>query len=305
MSQSTLRGVELRLLEAAVAVADELHFGRAARRLGIAQPPLSQRIQRLERVLGVRLFDRDRQGVGLTPQGTAVVDAARRVLAEVDRLSTLADGLRTGVRGTLTVGAVGSAFYEALPELLGPVRQALPELELHVTEVESPEQVDALLSGELDVGFLRPPADRRLRVRTVWREPLVAAVPADHSLAHRTSVDITALADESIVFFPRDRGPGFWDQVGDAFRSEGLELSPVAEADHATTMLGLVSLAMGVTIVPASARVLHLTGVRYLELVPTRHLDLAVAVPRDAHGRGAAVHRFLDALPRQPRCTGG
>jgi DNA-binding transcriptional LysR family regulator len=289
-------GLEIRLLEAVVAVADELHFGRAAARLGIAQPPLSARIQRLERLLGVRVFDRDRQGVSVTAPGAEVLAQARRVLAEARSLSRLAAGLQAGTHGSLTIGAVGSAFYQALPELLGSARTQLPDLDLRISEVETPDQVDALLVGELDVGFLRPPVDRRLDARVVWQEPLVVAVPASHRLAERAHFDAEELAAEPVVFFPRDRGPGYWDQVSDVFRSVGVPLAAVAEADHTTTMLGLVALVVGLTVVPQSARALCLAGVRYLPLHPARDLALAVAVLPDSRDRNPAIGAFLQTL---------
>lgn len=280
-----------------VAVADELHFGRAAARLGIAQPPLSSRVQRFERLVGVRVFDRDRQGVAMTAHGAEVVEQARRVLAETHALTRLTDGLRDGTRGSLAIGAVGSAFYGALPELLAATRAELPDLELRVSEIESPAQVSALLSGELDVGFLRPPVDAGLDVRVVWRERLVVAVPAEHPLADASHMDAAALVHEPIVFFPRAHGPGYWDQVSDVFRAEGVELAPVAEADHTTTMLGLVSLGIGSTVVPESARAFGLAGVRYLPLRPAHHLDLAVAAASDAAVTNPAVRMLLDRLP--------
>lgn len=282
-----------------VAVADELHFGRAAVRLGIAQPPLSARVQRLERLLGVRVFDRNRQGVALTAPGEKVLAQARRVLAEAQSLSRLADGLQAGTRGSLAIGAVGSAFYQALPELLGLARARLPDLDLRVSEVETPGQVQALLAGELDVGFLRPPVDRRLDVRIVWEEPLVVALPTGHPLAGETRIEAAELADQPVVIFPRDRGPGYWDQVSDVFRAVGVPLAPVAEADHTTTMLGLVALGMGVTVVPDSARVLRLAGVCYLPLHPSRKLALAMAVLPESAARNPAIGAFLDALRNQ------
>jgi DNA-binding transcriptional LysR family regulator len=288
--------LEIRLLEAVVAVADELHFGRAAARLGIAQPPLSSRIQRLERLLGVRVFDRDRQGVSLTAPGVEVVAQARRVLAEARSLTRLASGLHEGTRGRLAIGAVGSAFYQALPRLLGPARARLPELELRISEVETPGQVEALLTGELDVGFLRPPVDRRLHARIVWQEPLVVALPASHHLAARAHVVAAELADQPVVFFPRNRGPGYWDEVGEVFRSVGVPLVAAVEADHTTTMLGLVALGFGLTVVPQSARALRLEGVCYLPLHPVRTLALAVAFRPDCRVRNPAVNAFLETL---------
>jgi DNA-binding transcriptional LysR family regulator len=295
-STPDILGVEIRLLEAVVAVADELHFGRAAARLGIAQPPLSTRIQRLEGLLGIRVFDRNRQGVTLTVPGAEVAAQARRVLAEARSLHRLAEGLQAGVRGSLAIGAVGSAFYRALPELLTPARDQLPGLELRVSEVETPGQVDALLAGELDVGFLRPPVDRRLNVRTVWEEPLVVALPPGHPLGDRTQIEAAELADQPVVFFPRHRGPGFWDEVCEVFRSVGVPLTPVVEADHTTTMLGMVALGIGLTVVPDSARALHLKGVRYVPLHPRRDLALAVAVLPASVQRNPAIGAFLDTL---------
>jgi DNA-binding transcriptional LysR family regulator len=294
--------MELRLLEALVAVADQLHFGKAAAQLGIAQPPLSQRIQRLERELGVRLFDRDRHGVALTSAGVEIADQARRVLAHTAYLTRLADGIRSGTRGTLTLGAVGSAFYAALPTLLAPCRAQLPELALRISEMETPQLVEALRAGDLDVGFLRPPVDHGLRTRTVWAEPLVVAVPHGHRLAAEPAVRVGQLADEPIVLFPRASGPGYWDEVNSLLRTADLTLEPVAEADHVTTVLGLVALGVGLSIVPASAQVLALTGVCYRPLTTATQLALDVAVNPDT--LSPAIRRFLHTLPDQPSHAG-
>jgi DNA-binding transcriptional LysR family regulator len=290
--------MELRLLEALVAVADELHFGRAARRLGIAQPPLSQRIQRLEHELDVRLFDRDRQGVSLTPAGAQLAEQARRVIAGAEHIGRLAHSIGAGEAGTLRIGAVGSAFYRALPALLAPARAELPELDLHVREMETPQLVAALLSAELDVALLRPPAGRGLRSRTVWREPLLVAVPGEHRLAEADAVRAEQLGGEPLVLFPRESGPGYWDRVDALLRGADIALEPVAEADHVTTMLGLVALGVGLSIVPASARALRLTGVRYVPLEPRTELPLAAVV--NAETLTPAVDRFLTTLPAEP-----
>jgi DNA-binding transcriptional LysR family regulator len=153
----------------------------------------------------------------------------------------------------------------------------------------------------LDVGFLRPPVDQRLDVRIVWEEPLVVALPPGHPLADETQIHAAALTDQPVVFFPRHRGPGFWDEVCDVFRSVGVPLVPVVEADHTTTMLGMVALGIGVTIVPDSARALHLEGVRYLPLQPRRHLSLAVAVLPASARRNPAIGAFVNTLNSQLR----
>lgn len=287
--------MDIRLLEAVVAVADELHFGRAAARLGIAQPPLSQRVRRLERELGVTLFDRDRHGVSITPAGAEIVAHARRIVGDTQRLGRIARGVRAGTHGTLTVGAVGSAFYAALPELLAASREKLPGLTLRIKEVETPQQEAALRAGELDIGFLRPPADAGLDVRIVWREPLIVALPAGHPLAAEPEADVARIAAEPIVFFNRDSGPGYWDQVNTLLRTAGRPLEPAAHADHVTTMLGMVALSIGVTIVPQSAQSLHLPGVTYRPLHPTTPLALAVATPPGP--TTPLQHSLLSTLP--------
>jgi len=288
--------MDIRLLEAVVAVADELHFGRAADRLGIAQPPLSQRIQRLERELGVAVFDRNRHGVAITPAGAEIVAHARRVVAEAQTLTRIARGVRSGTHGTLNIGAVGSAFYAALPKLLAGSRERLPDLVLRINEVETPQQVAGLRAGDLDVGFLRPPLDTDLDTRVVWREPLIVGLPGDHPLAAEKKVRIEQVAAEPLVFFDRESGPGYWDQVNTLMRAAGRTLRPAATADHVTTMLGMVALSIGITIVPASARALRLGGVTYRPLLPRTELSLAAATVPGA--RTPVIDAMLDTLPR-------
>ena len=287
--------MDIRLLEAVVAVADELHFGRAAARLGIAQPPLSQRVQRLERELGVTVFDRGRHGVAITPAGTEIVAHARRVVADTRRLTRIARGVRAGTHGTLRIGAVGSAFYAALPDLLAAGRADLPDLTLRIREVETPQQIAELHAGDLDVGFLRPPVDAGLDTRVVWREPLIVALPGDHPLAAEPEIDIARIAAEPIVFFARASGPGYWDRVNALLHAAGHTLEPAARADHVTTMLGMVALGIGVTIVPDSARALRLAGVTYRPLLPRTELPLAVAT--DPAARTPVIDALLATLP--------
>ena len=290
--------MDIRQLEAVVAIADELHFGRAAVRLGIAQPPLSQRVQRLERELGVTLFDRNRHGVTVTPAGAEIVAHARRIVADTQRLDRIARGVRAGTHGTLTIGAVGSAFYAALPELLAGSREKLPDLTLRIKEVETPQQVAALRAGELDIGFLRPPVDADLDTRIVWREPLIVALPSAHPLAAEPAIDVALIAAEPIVFFNRDSGAGYWDQVNSLLRTAGRTLEPAAHADHVTTMLGMVALSIGITIVPSSARTFHLAGVTYRPLHP--HTDLPLAAATAPATRTPQIESFLTTLPSGP-----
>jgi DNA-binding transcriptional LysR family regulator len=276
-------------LRTVVAVADELHFGRAAQRLGIAQPQVSQRVRKLEDELGLVLFDRDNQGVAVTAAGVHVVRHAREVVRSADGLTRLADGLREGSRGTVRIGAVGSAFFGALSELLAPARQAMPDVELQVREMESPQQLEALAAGTIDLGLLRPPAPRDLLVRHVWSEPLVVALPSGSDLARAGSLSRADLTGQPVVLFSRSAGPGYWDRATALLAHPGTDLQPAAEADHVTTLLGLVSLGVGLTLVPASTQVLQLPGVTYLPLTEQVPLLLSLATVRQDLSPAAAL----------------
>ncbi|WP_375000234.1 LysR family transcriptional regulator [Aeromicrobium sp. CTD01-1L150] len=288
--------MEIRDLETLVALADELHFGRAAARLQMTQPPLTKRLQKVERSLGVRLFERDRHGVRLTHEGTDVVAMARAALQEVHRLERHASELRAGTSGTIHIAAVGSAFYAALPRLLEPARRSHPGMKFRAFEFETTELVDALRSGEVDVGFVRPPVGRDLATREVWTEPLVAAVGSNHPLADHSVVSAEQLAGSPFVFFHRDAGPGYWDRAADVLASAGAPLEPQVVTDHVSTILGMVALGEGVTLVPASARAYQHPEIRYITLDQTVELPLSVATIREQPR--AIVRTFLETLPR-------
>jgi DNA-binding transcriptional LysR family regulator len=286
-------GPDLAALRTAIAVAEELHFGRAGERLGIAQPQVSQRVRRLEKQLGLLLFERDNHHVALTSAGEQLLRHARSVVAAADRLVMASTRLRAGSAGVVRIGAVGSAFFGPLPRLLAPCREALPGIELRVSEMESPQQLAALADGSLDIGFLRPPAPAGWRCREVWSEPLVVAVPADDELAGRAQLTPSDLAGRDVVLFPRDVGPGYWDQVAAVLAAGDAALRPVAEADHVTTVLGLVSLGVGLTLVPDSMRSMRLPNVRYVPLRPGTALRLAIVTSDgelDAPVRSVLAH---------------
>jgi DNA-binding transcriptional LysR family regulator len=290
--------MDVRDLEVLAVLSEELHFHRAALRLGIAQPALSKRVQRLEAELGTPLFTRGPGGVALTGAGHELLAHARTMLGGWRAMQRAAEQLRTGDRGVVRIGAVGSAFYEALPRLLAPAREALPDVTLQVDELETPELVDALRVGEVQLGFVRPPIADGLRVETVWVEQFVAAVPSTSSLAGRHTVSVAELHELPIVLFPRGAGTGYWDRVAALFGDAGLEFAPVTSATHVTTILGQVALGVGVSIVPASAERVAIPGVAYVPLDRPAPLPLAVAsnpgmVP-------LAARRVLEHLPEAP-----
>lgn len=290
--------VDIRDLECIAAVAEESHFGRAAQRLNIAQPALSKRIQKIEAQLGIQLFDRNSQGAVLTGAGREILGHARDVLALWRALEGTASALRSGERGTVRIGAVGSAFYEALPQLLSRATATYPDITRSVVEMETPEALEALRYGDIQFGFLRPPVGDGIVARTVWIEQLTLAVPASSHFAPRASVAVSELHDENVILFRRDAGPAYWDRVCEMFLDAGVAFTPDETADHISTILGLVALGAGVSVVPASARRLALPGVAYVPLTGDHPLPLAVAIGGSM--RDASTRLVLSTLPKHP-----
>ncbi|MEV4754173.1 LysR family transcriptional regulator [Micromonospora sp. NPDC049559] len=290
--------MELRHLRYFVAVAEELHFGRAARRLHIAQPALSQQIQRLERELGARLLVRNRRQVQLSPAGAAFLPEARAALAQADRAASVARRTAAGELGRLALGFVGSVTDELLPRLLPEFRIRYPELRLELREMTSAEQVAALERGELDLGLLRPPA-RGLRTRLVHREPLVVALPAGHRLAGADGpgadeLDGAELRGEPFVLFPRHKGPGLYDMIIDYCQRSGVTPTVVQEAVQMQTITALVAAGTGVALVPSSQRAVPRAGLVFRPLRSAPAVDL-VAAWSDPH-RTPAGDRALELL---------
>ena len=248
--------MELRHLRYFVAVAEELHFGRAAARLHIAQPPLSRQIRDLEREIGTALFARVPRGVELTAAGRALLPEARLTLAQAERATRTAQRAARGETGRLRVGFVEAAMYTGiLPDVLSFFRVHLPNVGLSLFEMDSLEQTDAFRDGRIDIGLLHaPPADaeRWLHVEAVHGEPLVAALPQMHRLAGRSRLSLGALASEAFVLFPRPVAPALYDQIIAACRAAGFSPRVVQEAVGWQTMAGLVAAGVGASFAPRS-----------------------------------------------------
>lgn len=262
--------MDLRQFQYAVAVADELHFGRAAKRLHVAQPSLSRQIKDLERDLGVDLFSRTSRHVELTPAGAAFVGLARRTIALAQASRELAVAAAHGVQGRVALGFVASAAIEILPQLVAAHRAARPLVQLALHEMTTEEQIEGLMSGDIDVGLSRDLEARPgLHVQTVRREPLIAAIPSQHPLQHRRRISLADLEGSAFVTLPRHRVPRAWDRLTVMAHAAQVRPTSVQEANQFVTLLALVAGGLGVAIVPESVRTLRHEGVHYVRLRDT------------------------------------
>ena len=282
--------IDTRQLRHFAAVAETLHFGRAAERLNITQPPLSQSIMTLERTLGAPLFLRTKRSVRLTPFGEQWLPQVRAALAALDALPDAAQRLRDGLSGHLSLSFVSTADYSVLPDLVRRYADAFPEVEIRLVEATSDVQIPALAAGERHAGIIIPPHDRALPAPLAYRrlvsEPLVAAAPAvwieDGRLPIRDGVlSPDAIADVPLILFPRTVAPAFHDLVTSYFARQGRPARVVQEAIQMQTIISLVSAGLGVALVPASLRNLARAGVRYVELEDPPTLETGLAWRRD------------------------
>lgn len=263
--------MELRHLRYFIAVAEELHFGRAAQLLGISQPPLSQQIQALEQELGVRLFERTNRRVALSEAGRLFLDEARLVLAQVDKASDVARRAQLGELGELKIGFTTSApFTSSIPQAIFAFRQSFPAVHLALQEMNSMEVAARLEDESIQVGIMRPLSlPDSLVVVELLREPLVAIINADHPLAQGSEqgLYLSELATEPFVFFPRTYGSGLYAQLMDLARAAGFTPLITQEAGEVMTIIGLVAAGLGVTVLPASYRRMRIDGVVYRTLL--------------------------------------
>ncbi|WP_435175155.1 LysR substrate-binding domain-containing protein [Actinacidiphila sp. bgisy145] len=271
--------MNLRQLRYFAAVAEERHFGRAAARLHMAQPPLSQAIRQLEGELGVELFHRTTRRVDLTDAGRAYLDRVRAVLAGIDEAADHARRVAAGVVGHLTLGCVGSATYSLLPTLSRHLTAELPGIDFAFRgEMLVPDQVGALHSGAIDVALLRPPgADPALSVHVLRKERLVAALPAEHALAAESRVRAADLAGADLIVHLADRHSVMHDVVLDLLRAAGVEPCIRHEVGETSTLVTLVAGGLGVAVVPEPVTALALSGVVYRPLAGSASIELAVA----------------------------
>jgi DNA-binding transcriptional LysR family regulator len=294
--------MDVRQLRHFAAVAETLHFGRAAERLGMTQPPLSQSIMSLERELGTPLFTRTRRSVALTAFGATWLGYVRSALDGVEALPDIARRLRDGEAGRLELSFVSTADYSILPPLVRAYAALYPEVEIALNEATSDVQIAALLGGRGHAGLIIPPADGALPAALTYRrlltEPLVVAVAEDwiadgRVQLHRGRLRPAAILELPLLIFPRRVAPAFYGLVTDYYLSRGVAPRIVQEAIQMQTIISLVSSGMGIALVPASLRHLARTGVRYVELGEGAPL-LETGIAWRREDETPTLRRFLD-----------
>jgi DNA-binding transcriptional LysR family regulator len=261
--------MELRHLRYFVAVAEELHFTRAALRLNIAQPPLSQQIRALEGELGVQLFVRTRRSVALTDAGRALLERAREMLSAAQALPQQLQRVARGEVGLLRIGFSSTLpLTKVLRDVVADHRRSHPDVALNLREMHTQLQFDSLGRGELDVGLVRynERAPDGIRLRLVRRDPLRLVVPAGHRFARRKSVSIADCRDEAFIGFPGDAGTGTGPLLKRLAAQAGFEPRIAQEAREATTQIGLVAAGLGIAVLPAPLEAVRIEGVHYVPL---------------------------------------
>lgn len=295
--------IELRQLRYFVAVAEEMHFGRAAARLHMTQPPLSQTIQSLEAALGTPLFERTKRRVELTPAGTALLPEARRLLAQASTLSDLALRAASGEAGRLSLAFVSTADYSILPPCLREFRENYPHVQIDLREATTDVQLEELAQGRIDVGLLIPPLPDKIRsdidYAPLLTEPLIVAAPkGTHGLRGNVAVDLKNLSDMPLVIFPRRIAPALHDAILACFYEAGITPRIGQEAIQMQTIVGLVSAGMGIALVPQSVSNLKRPGVEYKPLAgnpPT--VETGLAWRRD--NASPVLRAFLDLMRKK------
>ena len=256
--------MELRHLRYFRMVAAQLHFGRAAEKLHIAQPPLSKQIQDLEAELGFELFIRTKRSVVLTPAGTEFLIEVKRIFQQLDRAIDIGRKTSRGELGQISIGFVGSATYNILPVMLQQFRDRYPDVRIELHELTTDRQLTWLHEGRIDIGLVRPPiSDRNLASQIIFQESFVVVLPISHHLAKLDQIQLSSLAAEPFILFPRELASGLYDPIIAICQAAGFSPHVVQECIQMQTIVSLVSANMGVSILPASIQEAQRQGVVY------------------------------------------
>lgn len=288
--------MELRHLRYFVAVAEELHFGRAAERLHMAQPPLSQQIKQLEEELGFQLFCRTKRSVRLTAAGDRFLLDTYAIFQRLDQAVEAGRRISRGEQGQLVIGFVSSAAYSVLPLILQRFRADFPAIALTLQELTTNVQLQQLQDNRLDIGFVRPHLETTavglLSYQPILKEPFMVALAEGHHLAGQEQVAIADLASESFIIFPRSRAPGLYDQIISLCQQGNFSPRVVQEAVQMQTIVSLVAAGIGVALVPQSLNNLQRVGVVYRPLIESTP-QAAIALVWRTADRSPTVQHFL------------
>jgi DNA-binding transcriptional LysR family regulator len=291
--------IELRVLRYFVAVAEELHFGRAAERMAVSQPALSRQIADLEQQLGVQLLERTSRQVRLTEAGVALLAEARRTIAQAQQAFDIARRAGQGEVGRVRVGFLSSACNSILPPVIHLFRSRFPHVALELHELLDDEQIRRLEEGHIDIGFVRTTLhSAMLQSEIVLAEPLAAVLPAAHPLASAQSIDLAALAGEEFVLWPREEAVESYDEIIAACRNAGFIPRIELESARAPAILGLVAAGLGVSIVADSYRVLQREGITF---VPIAGLTSTLRMVWLRNNHSPTLTRFLDVVRERTR----
>ncbi|OSM99615.1 LysR family transcriptional regulator [Lonsdalea populi] len=292
--------IELRHLRYFIAVAEELHFGRAAEKLRISQPPLSQQIQILEEQVGARLLERNNRTVRLTPAGAQFLKEAWAIINQLNQAADRAARIQRGEVGELNIGFTSSApFVKSVSRSLLQFRQSFPEVHIQMVEINTKQQIEPLLSGKLDIGVMRNnPLPDALLHQVLLHEPLVAVVHQEHPLAMVPDgcISVRQLAQEPFVFFAREVGTAMYDEVLTLLKNYGVKPYITQEVGEAMTIVGLVSSGLGVSLLPASFRRIKVDGVKYLSLLEKDAISEMWLVTHQRRPRSAAAQTLISLM---------
>lgn len=239
-----------------LAVAEEEHFGRAAKRLGMSQPPLTDQIQILEQALKVKLFERSRRGTKLTPAGAAILPAVKKFAEQLERLELAVREATTGQRGILAVGAITSAMVDVLPPLIDKMKASHPDVTISMREIDSVEAVPLLQSGDIDLAFARLEGELGSGIKSMplLEDRLAVALPKDHPLASRSRIRLSSLSEEDFVMFYRRVSPGYFDSLVTACRIAGFSPRIVHEVGSVASQVAFVGCGQGVALIPSAMK---------------------------------------------------
>jgi DNA-binding transcriptional LysR family regulator len=290
--------MEIRHLRYFLVLAEELHFNRAAERLHIAQPALSQQVRQLEKELNVELFIRTTRKVELTLAGASLKKHALEILSNVDSVKDLVARVATGETGRLTLGFTGSATYDLLPQIARTVRETISGVSLVLRgEMATASQIEALRSNTIDIGFLRPPISEEFHQRVVRTDYLSLLMPASHPLAGEESIDLAHMADESFIQYSPSADPATFTIVSSAYQQAGFEAIVHQEVDATSVMVSLVAAGLGMALVPNSVSHVRVDGavIRPLSspIIPM-NLVAAWRIGNDL----PAISRFIEILDK-------